>query len=330
MIPNHKKFILSIIIFVLLSSTSFSQEKGYLKFDVNVDSISIIVDNNFEEVKTISSEDSLFIGIGSRLINISTPFDTYYEKYVRILAKGTTIIKHSFDKNLAPILAIKKNNAAKKYYAADVMIVTDFDTEIFYEDSLIGIGFAKAETGIGISRFQLKNPDFGTSDFEIERSNTAFILPRKLYRRPHRSSARVLSFFPGASQFYKKQYGRSSILFTATTALIVMGANAHNTYQKELSIFNGLVSNYNKSTDEQRAFELGNLVDSQHEKVKKADNSRRIFIGAIISTYAFNIIDAFLKEPTGGYRKEKSLDFYLTRESGLIGNSTKATFSYHF
>ncbi len=307
----------------------FAQEIGFVKFDLNVDSVSIIINNDFNGVRTISTEDSISLGKGLNLVNLSVPFDRFYEVYVQIIPGKTKVVSHEFSEKIPSKYILERNYAAARYYNVNAFIITDSDSKITVGNSTLGVGFAKFTQKIGLYSILIENEDFGTSSINYLNNDRYYITLFEKYTRPEKPTAQFLSIIPGGSQFYKKQIGKSALFFSGTTVFFGVGISANNSYKKELQTFNELKEQYNNTENESLAFELGNQVEKQQKEVRRKDNMRRAFFGLGILSYSLNIFDAFKSTPDGGYRKEQPIEFYLTNNQETLG-SASVSMRYNF
>ena len=64
--------------------------------------------------------------------------------------------------------------------------------------------------------------------------------------------------------------------------------------------------------------------------MKDANDQYKLILGTAITIYALNMLDAFISKPKSGYRDKKPLEFYLSKESGFVGDASTATLKVNF
>lgn len=291
---------------------------GFLKFNLNVDSATLVANNNYYELRKIANGDSIRLFAGKNLINLSVPFDEKKEVYIPIYADSTAILSHIFkDSNLTPG-AMNGNVAARYYYDANVMILTDDESEIFLDDTLMGTGFVQFIMEKKNAQVTIKNPDFGKKRFplKIRGSRVNF---REFYRRPKKSNARFLAYFPGASQLYKRQYLKSGAFLVASYIFVKRTFDNFVEHSNEMDVFNNYTSRYEKADTPEDALLWGDLAEAQSDKIKQLDSRRKKLLLSSLIIYGLNILDAYKSHPKGGYREDqKPLEFYLSINTGTI------------
>lgn len=329
-----KKFFFTYSLTVILTYQVYGQadakSSGFLKFDLNVDSATVVVNNNYYSIKRIANGDSLRLPTSVNLINISVPFDSKKESYVTIYEDSTIPFRHEFHTEEITPKSMDGNVAAKFHFDANVMIITDDDSEIYYNDELIGVGFTSFIMRFSEGSITVKNSDFGIKRYALKIRDSRVNL-REYYRRPKKESARLFAFVPGASQLYKRDYFKAIGFATLSTYLFKTTAEKFIEYNREMEIFHEYVFNYNQQTNEREAIRLGDLAESQQDKLQQIDNERRGFLLSSLIVYAINIFDAYISTPKGGYQNDqKTLKFYLSQEANSRNLSTSATLRYNF
>lgn len=307
-----------------------ARQSGYLKFEFNVDTAHVVLDNDVMGVLKIASGDSLRLPIGTHVIELYTPFDKEYLAFPNIRENTTSIISHEFREDNITLRTVQNNFAMADYLNANIIIVTDQNTEILYKGNSEGTGFASFNLPFGRHEFIIKNPDYGSGKLLITPNPARPLTVIQQYKKPSKNFARTYSFIPGLSQFYKKQKLKGSLLLTATGGFLYLGLKNQSRYNEESDYFDELVKQYNSATNETNASFLGDAVEAQQDVVKQIDNKRRFFLSSAILVYAYNIFDAFYSTPKGGYQQPNSLEFYLSGNSDLSMIQTNANIRYNF
>ncbi|MDR9415591.1 MAG: DUF5683 domain-containing protein [Gracilimonas sp.] len=329
------KYVGTLLLTLLTFSLPFSQiiaqnNLGSLKFEFNTDSAYVVLGNELFSAVKIASGDSLKLRTGVRLISLQTHFDKSETLFIKVHKDSTTTYSYTFKKNNYSPATLTNNIAARKYYNTNVMVLSDQDSDIFYNGEYQGTGFAKFNTFGKIGELELRNPEFGHKKRRLNapEQKISFI---ESHLRPNKSTAIFYSILPGASQLYKKQHLKALIFGASAVTMFTFAGVKSSNYHKELDVFYEFQEQYNNATTEQEALRLGNLTESQQNKVQRLDNQRRGLLIAGILIYGYNIYDAFTSKPTGGYmNKDKDLRFYLSTKE-ITGNLGAAgTFRYDF
>lgn len=304
----------------------------YLKINTNVDSL-FIQTSSFEGTpKKIANGDSILVRPGFRTIIISHEKSNEFAIRRRLRQSVTTTVEHSFKLSDTSIEQLSDNIAIKPTYDANLIIVSDDDSEITVDGEPIGRGAVKLNMQTGPVDILVENKFTGLSSFSTKifnlESDKAFIL--NAYTKPLHSKARLYSFVPGLSQVYKRQRIKG---YAFSGSFLIAGyftLQKHNQYQKDLTAFNNLERRYNESTNEQATLELGNQLERQHQIVVEKDNQRIAFFALTSAIYAFNIYDALFNKPDGGYRTKTDIDFYLNNEMVDSNRYTTLSLRYDF
>lgn len=323
--------LVSLVFIFTFSDNIIAQTRtGHIKFKINTDSAYVVIGNDYFTAQKVASGDTIKLNRGVRLLKLFTPYAKSGSLYTMVYADSVVTLNHIFKKgNLTPE-DLSDNIAARYHYDANVMVLTDDDSDIYYKGSYLGTGFAAFNAPEEIGQIEVKNPDFGTS------KRTIAVKERQInyveeYNRPLKSFSKVYSFLPGASQLYKRQYEKSAALGLSNVALITFAALKNAAYKDELDLFNKYNEDYQNASTEQDALRLGDIAEEQQDVVSKLDNQRRFLFLSALVLYAYNIYDGFTSKPAGGYlRKDKDLEFYLSQEqiSGTL-NPT-GTLRYNF
>lgn len=324
---NYKLKSLNLYFFTLLFQLPLmaqNQEFGYLKFDLNVDSAVVIINNEYFEPYKISSGDSIKLNAGRNLVNISYAFDAMYEQYIDILPNQTLVIKQKFGTYISA-QSINANSAAYYHYNADLIVLTDYDSEIYVNGEYAGTAFAKLLIDAPRAIITIKNPLYGTKQHNVNmRHSRVNVLER--YNRPTAGNALKLSAIPGAAQFYKKDYLKSGLFALSTFAVAKVVWDLSINYDDEYRMFKGFEHRYREAQTETDAVYWADLANRQLDTVQRIGNLRTALIGVGILIYAYNIFDAIKTEPRGGFQKRNSLNVYLSSEN----KATSLNIQYNF
>lgn len=292
------------------TDSSEIQDRGYISFQVQVDSFFVVIDDNFDDVHHISINDSLTVTAGPHQFRL-------IKKYYKDTIRNTTIKKDQSTLYVTSLIPISKAKTQKQqssypylYWNANMVIQTDPDAKIFVGDKYLGQQTVTLDS-TGIFDVVSKHPSGRTLTHHV--NTTMWEQPFnviRLYHRPEKRKSRYLAFLPGASQLYQREKIKGYALIAGT----VIGSGAtfmfHRTFSDKNQKFVSTHERYLAATDPKAAFELGNLAEKQYDAAKRAANLRDAFLFGTIGLYLYNVIDAFIK-PEPGYRKTIELDPYI-------------------
>ena len=209
-----------------------------------------------------------------------------------------------------------------------MFIVTDEESDVYVNDHYLGSGFTYFDSNQKKNNIRIEHPVLGNKTYLL----SAESLPKvyELYQRPDKFTHTALSVLPGASQIYKKQFLKGGLLLAGSIATGYLSFSSHAKYEDELALFRRMEEDYYNARDEQTALILGNEVEYQYKVMKDANDQYKLILGTAITIYALNMLDAFISKPKSGYRDKKPLEFYLSKESGFVGDASTATLKVNF
>lgn len=287
---------------------------GHIKFKFNTDSAFVVIGNDLFSAEKVASGDSLELASGTRLIKLFTPFAKSGTQYLPVYADSTITYTFNFMHSRISPETLSENIAARHHFNANVMVLTDEDSEIYYKGAYKGTGFAAFNAPEELGHVELKNPDFGSykRSLSVKERQINFV---EKYNRPQKFYSRIYAFFPGGSQAYKRQHLKAAALGIGTAGLITLAALRNAKYHNELDVFYEYKTEYENAKTEEKALQLGDLTESQHDLVNKIDNQRKFLLISGLLVYAYNIYDGITSKPKGGYAKQdKDLEFYLSQQ----------------
>lgn len=313
-----------------ISTAESDYNSTYLRVTSNTDSLYLRIDDRYNKVKRIANGDSLLIKPGFRKIYVSHQHSKEWSTTKHFRAQSTTVINKEFDLNQATVSSLNNNIATKPYYDSNFLVVSDEDSKIRINGIEVDYGAAKLNLETGPVFIEIENHFTGTSRFYGEVRNLAGdkAVVVNAYTKPIYGVSAFLSILPGTSQLYKQQKSKAALLSGSFALFGALSISRNNVYKAELDEFNTLLELYNRTTNEEEAFVLGNQLERQQSITKKRDNQRLVLFGITGAIYAFNIYDALSSKPSGGYRKNTDLDFYLGSE--LIDNRNYSTLTLKY
>ncbi len=305
-------------------------QTGYVKFESNADSFKVVIDYNYLEVYNISNGDSIEIKAGLRFFRMSTPFTK--DRFVTFNVKADTTLKLSYtaEGESISIYNLDNNVAAVDYYNANLILLTDGDTDIFYEDSYVGTGYAMINASNGNKSIRYVNK-YGYKKSVSYRVLSSRVTASSSFLKPTEKIVKSASVIPGASQILKRQHLKASLFLTGTVGSILYAIVNNNKLNSVSDEYNRTHFMYRSSTNEVTVSKLGDKLKELSDKAKKHENRKNIALGVALGTYIYNIYDGITSKPIGGFRDEKGLDFYFSNtEITNVGISSTATLKYNF
>lgn len=284
-----KKFIYSFLLFsVLFLNLSKAQSFGYFKFDINVDSVYLVIDKNYLDIKKIVTGDSIQLTTGFHNLEFYHPFSKKAETNLVVYKDSVRVIWFNFTNQELSRESISNNLAAMDHFDSNFMIITDDDSDIFFNEEYVGTGFATFNDYSSRQLITIQNPNYKLVVVNHEKEQGINLI--ETYLRPSKQRSIELCFFPGASQWYKGEYFKSAIFAIGTTASVY-----------------GLSNAYYKKTYKRMDYET-------------YDSVQNVFTISAIILYGYNIVDAVFSVPKGGFQQTpKPFNFYISSISNELG-----------
>jgi|GEM_PF-1961459 len=289
---------------------------GYLKIEsVDYSTFYVVLNQDYQNAHRIEHRDSLQIEAGIIEVKILKPLHRDINLRVRIEPGKTRSYAFQFDRfateNLDNLKAY--SSYPRIFYNARHVVVTDFDSEILINGVSAGFGFAKIDDDSYWSRAEITVVPSGSG-----KSVTKKILlidevdfqSHEIFLRPSKSRARLYSFIPGASQFYKRDRLKGySILFS--TAALAGGIYLFDReMNKQNRLFKGTEIEYRAANTRSQAFRLGNRLDYHKSRVDSNFRYRNMAAFTVSVIYLYSFIDGFFRTHDG-YRRGLTIDPYL-------------------
>ncbi|MFA5669484.1 MAG: hypothetical protein WC967_09570 [Balneolaceae bacterium] len=311
---------------------SVDYKESYLKVLSNVDSLFVSTSVYSNQVQKIASGDSILVKPSTRAIYLSHRKSIQKEFKTQFSDSSTTTISHDFKLNSPTAVSLSDNIATKPAYNANLIVVSDHDSDIIVNEVYRGTGAIKINQETGPVDVTIVNKNTGKHFFTSQVLNTDFekAVVVNTYTKPNVFTTRFFTLFPGASQMYKRQKLKG---YALSSAFLLSGAFAivkHNVYKSELSEFNSLQERYEHTTNPSYAIEIGDKVEKQHKIVTNRDNERRALFTLAGLIYAFNLYDGLFTKPKGGFQKNTDIDFYLNNEQLTDRTISTLTLRYDF
>ncbi|HKK45148.1 MAG TPA: hypothetical protein VJ964_06470 [Balneolaceae bacterium] len=318
-----------VILFCITSTTVYSQESdstsyGWLSFQTNIDTFQVVVDQNYANPVSIQG-DSMRIETGEHALILVHPKYQDINTEITIKPNSRSAIVADFLNKIEGDSSLSSYKRITEGLPYNITINTDENSLIVIDDSTYGKGYLQTDIGPYKHEIKIKNPT------ARDRSKEIYINPSgkqklTLFTKPRRSVALLLGFVPAASQWYKNEKIKGTVLTTlavATTYFTLLKARSYlrlnNEYDEMLKTYPGI-------TGEQKALHYGNLVEEKYHEVKKTAKIRDISLAVLISIYAYNIADTIFHTPKSGYHTSIQPIYISTMGTQTAGLKLKVSF----
>ncbi len=327
-ILKKNSFLLSFILLISFSSQAQEKKTGYVIFKFNTDSVLVVIDYDFSKDTVLASGDSLELEEGTHTFEFNIPLSPKITREVYVLEIIPKTIEVNFPDERIAISSVQDNYASREYFGLNAFILTDSDSEIYYRGELLGKGFAAIDLPEGGSWIEIENPNYKSKGLRV--NGLPFMKVYEHYTRPSRNTNRLLSFAPGVSQFYKKNYIRSAVAAGVFYPLLFKSISTQVQYNSEIDDINQLIFLYEKSDSERDANSLGNQIETKLRAADDIKRERNLFLLITGLAYGIHFFDAWTTEPKGGFREKRDLDFYINAGELPQGVHTEITMKINF
>lgn len=287
------------------------------------DSIYVVVDKRFGNPLHIKNNGTIHLPPGKYNLTIASKYlpDISFPVKVRPGENQTVPIPYVWLKNRK---VYERNSSYRVLHEGiNVEILTDVDSRVIINDSTYGYGNTKLMLKKGRYRVITMQPGIGQSVKVIEvQSNPPRYQKLTMYNKLNVWTVRMVGFIPGGAQFLKKDMTKAKLLFAGLSIGVIAGKHYNKLFESRRSAFDNTLEEYKNSHNESRALQLGNQTDELYHKAQIAQRNRNIVAGSVAALYLYNLLDAWLNTPKGGYRnsdnRKTRVQAYLTpTHSGL-------------
>jgi len=304
-----------------------SQKYGYILFDVESDTAYLYVDDKYDAPLILSGEKRLKFSAGSHRFLIFGEQIPDKRFYINVKAGETFVYNIQIPKETGP----RQDHSAFAAYKsnANLVVFTDKQTTIrVFNTGMEAQGVLRAKLPAGVHRVQFVRQDGGVKDRFVE-VNDYQLTTSELYLKPQKNTSVISGLIPGAAQLYKKETGKAALAFGAVVLTTAVALHYNSRISDEDQAFNRALSEYNSTTSEARALELGDRLDRLDSELQKLNRNRNIFRAAAVLFYAANIVDAF-RAPDSGFARSRPFDPYRDFSVELGPSQLKAKVEVRF
>lgn len=315
-----------------LSDTTETQNGfGTINFSLNVDSALLIINNQFDEAHFINNKSTIEVKTGITSVKLSVLHDYLFEQVLTI-KKGTVVtISHEFEKLPLTTDLLNGNYAARRYFGANLLIISDEESEISLNGDVIGKEYIFLDGPVGDNSVSVKSPREGASLFffntrKFTNSDHSLRIIQN-YIKPEKKLSKKLAFIPGFSQAYKYENVKASVIRVSMISSALALSSLEVKYRIDKKKFDSDLKEYRETLNTSLATTLGNDLDDQSSKLDRLALFRNISLATLITVYTYNVLDGIFHKPKIGYLEKKPIQFYLS--SGQLSR-IDATFKVSF
>tara|TARA_R110002096_G_scaffold170131_3_gene342199 strand:- start:3622 stop:4587 length:966 start_codon:yes stop_codon:yes gene_type:complete len=266
-------------------------------FNFNVDTAYVQFGQSNPTIQKVANGDTLTVKNGFYHIYLSYPTnkDVYITK--NALRDSTYIFSHNFDLSKNEI-DIESNNVSVKYLlGGDVVILSDWDSEIYVEGEYLGDEFAIfsiAESSVDFKNsvdFTVKNKRFYERTSKIYKKDEVQIEYASFYQK--KGGFNAYEVLPGFSYIREKKYGKMALVLSGLAVSTGLFLHYENEYSSQLPEYNSIRSLYLEEINETSAAILGIRMQEKANKMESVNLKRNLALGGILAIMAIDVIDKF-------------------------------------
>ncbi|MBI3004841.1 MAG: hypothetical protein HYY49_05430 [Ignavibacteriales bacterium] len=279
---------------------------GFLKVISNLDKAYLIVNEDFVNAKTITPNTAIQLPVGDHSFILSHPKIMDPQFRLEILPDQVREYKIDLDTTTSSEIVLRNSVYPVIKLKANLVVITDNDSEVFFDSTLAGTGLAKGSLSTGLHFIQTEHPLAGTR-WENVRVSSRRLKVLELYNKPERSTYWALSFIPGVSRIYADRSSKGYLLLGAAFGTLTGGLLSHTAFKKSNADYQNVVYQYNRATVESEVVRLANEAQSKLDNATTYALIRdAAFIGAVV-VWVLSFVD-LMHGPDGGYRERRAFD----------------------
>lgn len=291
----YSKYFVLIIMFVVCSNSTSAQNSAIYKstfiFNFNVDTAFVQFGQVNPAIQKVANGDTLTVSNGFYHIYLSIPTDD--DKYVAINALKDSVytISHNFDLSSKEI-DVKTNNISLKHLiGGDVIIVTDFDTQIYRNSEYLSDEFAIFTLKERSTEYTIKNDRFYDRTNRITKSNRIQIVNASFYE--NKGNFKLYDTLPGFLYRKEKRYGKMAIVLGGLAVSTGLFVHYQKSYSNKSESYQTLRNIYLDEQNEFQAAQFGERMEAEARKLESTNLKRNLALGGMITFITIDIIDKF-------------------------------------
>lgn len=310
---------ISLVFILFLRTQVVAQGSGTFTstfiFNFNVDTAYVQFGQSNPTVQKIANGDTLTVKNGFYHIYLSYP--TNEDVYIpqNALRDSTYIFSHNFDLSKKKI-DLRSNNASVKYLlGGDVVVLTDWDSEIYIGEKYLNNEFAIFSLDESSLDFRnsvdliIKNKRFDDRISKIYKKDEVQIEYASFYQK--KGGFKAYEVLPGFSYIKEKKYGKMALVLSGLAVSTGLFLHYDNEYSSRLPEYNSIRSLYLEEKNETSAAILGVRMQEKADEVESVNVKRNLALGGIITVVAIDIIDKFRINKRSRKPGRLELDVYI-------------------
>ncbi len=311
----------------LFRTAKANSSSGYLIIETNVDSLLVIIDNDFSNFLEISSNDTILLSDGAHEIILAGKTFIDHHFMTHVAAGKSTVYRINFQSKVSTAMYRKHSSYLSLKEGVNLIVVTDHDSQVFVDKKAVGFGFVRLDVIPGKRLVSTVNPLTGSSSKRVMVQANRFAQV-KMFNKPKKSLVQALAFVPGASQLYTGERNKSALFFVSVTGSILTGMRFHQRFQNQNDEYLELVQKSLEFLSEAQKNELELQTEQRFTNARNAARTRNVFWGVSAGLALFNIVDAF-KKPRGGFRQSiGKISFFIQPQSKPNGTGVQYRLSF--
>ncbi len=284
-----------------LAQKSIAQEKGWIKFDFNVDYIYVLIEEETTsdevDVYYVTPGDSIEVSTGLKKMRITYQF-MIDELSEAIVEAGKTSYKFFNFSNFGRKIPNSFRNAASEY---NVLIHTEPNGEIYVNGIKKGKGMAQLYLTNNRHSVEIRHPDYGDLKFDVSPKNYINRTYGYYNRNPHDRSL-AFKFLPAGAFISNKEHVKTGLTLAGFAFLTYLFIDNNNRYNELESELNELQSNYLSARTSNSAIIWRETIERSGltSDLSQLNDERLYLIGSAVLWHGLTTYLGF-KKPTRGY-----------------------------
>lgn len=296
--------LLSIIFFLPLQSQEYG--RGGIFIQTNINDHFFIINNDLENAIRLTSPDTIYLEPGRYKFKLASPYknDYQFEEEIfpdSIIDKRITIYSGFYNPRFStyPVL----------FWGANLMVFSEEGADIFINDAKVGTTGAGIYLKSGLAKVRVENNGYSTTKNVLVTSSA--LQTYSVSTLPIKRKARLFSFIPGASQFYKDQQVKGGVLLFSFISASTLTYFLNQRFLEADKNFLTYEEMYRNSENPVEVFEYALLAEQNLRDAKKYSDRRNKALIGIGVVYLINLTDGLISKPDRGFFKPWNFNPYI-------------------
>ncbi len=293
-----KLLFLGVFILLLNASEVKGQQFGSIIIKSNVENLYLVIDNDFDNYKQISSGDTLLLLSGEKQLRLISPYFADYVQKVSVFPSITTTV----EVKLKNVSRVNKSSWEILFIENRInsIIKTDDDSQIYINNALVGFGYYEGFLAPKKHSIEIVHPSFGSSSFSFSANLFDTTFHQKYNQDPVTVSS-GLQFLPGFRYLKTKQFGKATLTYLGLISTSLGLMSIKDRYDSKQSDYNDALFLYQNATTISGAIRYRRELDEIKDEMNLINNINYAVIGLGVAITTISIIDGF-KKPKSGYK----------------------------